>query len=590
MMKISKLRVQNYRNIKDIDIELDDMVVLLGENNSGKSNLLKAVTLPLLSNEIGFTGKNLSWFDINNNAKEIFYDFIFDNQHEIITDTLEIEIFMNKVPKIVVEITIKPEPMDEYFLRKLSYDENTDIKYGISYEYSPRNIVELLENVKNVLLSEKYEKQNLSMEDIDSLKMNLLPIELYSHSIKVPKRGNSVPYDTLKLYKYTSLIAERDDFSKTTEKLGSNSLVKLLQMKLDTESKITVEKEYTHFFDKLKDLTDMESIFNWQENSEITNAKDYFDEISILPNMPSMHSLLNSVRLGYEGEQLTSQGLGYRNLVLLFVILNSFIEKKSETAFSVITLEEPEAHLSINNQRIMASYMNYFEKQDNSTQLFFSTHSNEFIDKLDLSNIVVMKQGNAISLKTELEDEHHDYLSKNPNLDIYKILFSKKCILVEGLTEELFIKSYFQNKTELNDIEVISFHKGYKKIMDIWLKLNNNTINRLGIVRDNDNQNNAKEEHERYNEHNNICVETTVEYTLEPEIINKGDNYNLLKVYFEKTHNWQINDSIELDKKWRNSKTDVMLRLCKDIASGDLASLELPNHIQNVIDFLNEKI
>lgn len=60
-MKISRLIIKNYRNLKDIDICLGETVVLVGENNSGKSNLLRAVTLPFLTDESSFLGKSLSW-------------------------------------------------------------------------------------------------------------------------------------------------------------------------------------------------------------------------------------------------------------------------------------------------------------------------------------------------------------------------------------------------------------------------------------------------------------------------------------------------------------------------------------------------
>ena len=52
-----------------------------------------------------------------------------------------------------------------------------------------------------------------------------------TYSITVPDKG-SVAYDTLKLYKYTALEAERDEFSRTKERLGSKSLVKVLQIGL----------------------------------------------------------------------------------------------------------------------------------------------------------------------------------------------------------------------------------------------------------------------------------------------------------------------------------------------------------------------
>jgi len=46
-----KIDYKNYRNLKNIDIHLSDTVALIGENNSGKSNLLRAVTFPFLTEQ-----------------------------------------------------------------------------------------------------------------------------------------------------------------------------------------------------------------------------------------------------------------------------------------------------------------------------------------------------------------------------------------------------------------------------------------------------------------------------------------------------------------------------------------------------------
>lgn len=127
---------------------------------------------------------------------------------------------------------------------------------------------------------------------------------MYSYSITVPAKG-SVSYDVLKQFRYTSLVAERDDFSTTNDKVGSKSLIKLLQMKLSDQDKLDVEKEYSEFFDFLKKLSGMENIINWQKHSDVENAKEFFEKISILPNMPSMNSIVSSVRLGYAGDNLS---------------------------------------------------------------------------------------------------------------------------------------------------------------------------------------------------------------------------------------------------------------------------------------------
>jgi predicted ATP-dependent endonuclease of OLD family len=586
-MKISRLIIKNYRNIKDIDICLNNIVAIIGENNSGKSNLLKAVTLPFLSDDLGYTGKTLSWADINNEAKSKYYEYILENGKSIKDESVDIKEFSSILPKVSVEVTLEPTDLELYFVKDLSYTVNEDsskVVYGLLYEFFPKNPSEILKQIKEILLSEDVNKENF-----ESVKMNLLPTNFYSHSIVVPQKRASVSYDTLKYFKYTSLIAERDDFSNTNEKLGSKSLVKLLQMKLDTKAKLIVEKEYTKFFDTLKNLSDMENVINWQESTELKNAKSFFNEISILPNMPPMNSLLNSVRLGYSGEQLSSQGLGYRNLILLLVLMNSLLDKKNDLAYSLLTMEEPEAHLCVNNTRLMVSFIKSFMSTNKFIQLFYSTHSTQFINKLDFNNVVVVNNGDAYALVSELNQEGKDYLSKNPNLDLFKLFFSKNCILVEGLTEELFIRAYLDSKPELNDIEVISFHKGFQNIMDIWLKINLKSKNKLGIIRDSDFQLAAQKEHEKYNEHDNICVRTTDQYTLEPEVVATGNNYELLKKYFEDKYSWSINSKEELSDKWRDSKSTVMLQLCKDLVSRDLEGFEMPSHIKEVLDFLNSK-
>ena len=61
-MRISRVKVSNYRNLKKVDVELGNIVTLVGENNSGKSNFLKAISIPLSSENGG--SKRLSWYDI----------------------------------------------------------------------------------------------------------------------------------------------------------------------------------------------------------------------------------------------------------------------------------------------------------------------------------------------------------------------------------------------------------------------------------------------------------------------------------------------------------------------------------------------
>ncbi|WMZ75739.1 AAA family ATPase [Staphylococcus pseudintermedius] len=586
-MLISKAFIKGYRNLKEIELELNRMVIFIGENNSGKSNILKAITLPFLNNEIGSVNKNLRWDDINNELKEVYFEFIKSNIEKIMNDQIEISEFQEVVPTVLVRVTFTPKGSDEFFVRKWNNSlDDIEGLYQIEYRYIIENTKQLLEHLKIIL-------DGKTQDDIDKMKLNLLPIEMYRYSVVIPKTNEQVAFTDLSNFKYDSLAAERDDFSQKNTQLGSQALVSLLQNKLGNEQKIKVEASYGRFFEDLKEISNLEGIFNWQENSDIENAKEFFEQISLLPNMPSISSLLNNVKLGIGDEYLHSQGLGYRNLIYLLVMMNS-LEVNSEAALNILTVEEPEAHLCISNEKLLTSFINTNINSTDQIQVFISTHSSEFLNKLELKNVTVVKEGKAFSLSSVVKETELDYLAKKPNLDFLKFLFSRKCILVEGPSEEMLIKSYLAyQKNSLNDIEVISLHKGFKSMLDIWLKVNKNTAHRIGIIRDFDNQANAQQEHEKYNENENILVTTTTEYTLEPEFVNTGSNYEVLKKYFSEEHDWkdiEINTPQALSNKWITAKTDIMLKFCQDFGTGVLENIELPKHIDGVLKFLKSGV
>jgi len=578
-VRISHVHIQNYRNLEDINIELNRLVIFIGENNSGKSNLLKAITLPFLNDEIGNVSKNLDWQDINNSAKTRYFKYIQENLEDIKNGGGNLESFTEVIPMVKVEVTFKPDGPDEYYVHQWTDSiEGETPSYSISYQYRIESPSDLLTHIEKVLKE---------TDTIETIKMNLLPIELYKYFITVSSTGEQVAYSDLANFKYNALAAERDEFSNKNTQLGSKALVNLLHNKLSEEQKVRVEQSYENFFTNLKEISNLEGVFNWQEQSELENAKEFFNEITLLPNMPSMSSLLNNVRLGFGEEYLNTQGLGYRNLVYLLVMMNS-LEVNCDIALNILTIEEPEAHLCISNERLLASFINSMVNASNQTQLFISTHSSEFLNKLELENVTVVTEGSAFSLKSEMEDQQLSYLAKKPNLDFLKFLFSRRCILVEGPSEEMLIRSYLSSQTNsLNDIEVISLHKGFTKMLDIWLKVNEQSTYRIGIIRDFDNQTNAQESHEAYNNYDNIYVTTTTEYTLEPEFVKTGENFDKLRTYFTLKHGWSEVDTPEsLSDTWRNAKADTMFKFCQDFGRDDLREIELPQHIAKVLKFL----
>lgn len=72
-MKISRAIVKNYRNLKGIDVTLGSIVTLIGENNSGKSNFLRALSIPLSSTIRGIQSVYLGTTLIGRQKKHIIH-------------------------------------------------------------------------------------------------------------------------------------------------------------------------------------------------------------------------------------------------------------------------------------------------------------------------------------------------------------------------------------------------------------------------------------------------------------------------------------------------------------------------------------
>ena len=579
-MKICRVIIHNFRNIKHVDVNIEDIVAIIGSNNSGKTNFLKALSLPLMLDD-GDSTKRLGWYDINKEARDRYYSFIDINRESILNDSVNRERWAEVIPNVSVELEFVADINGHFDIRDLLVEERDGKFIGkIMYNYHVKEPFKLLDRVKTLISGDG----NL----LESKRMTILPTELFTYEIIIPGKNTKVSYDTLKGFRYSFLTAERDSFSSSSEKIGSRLLVDLFQRKLTPQIQGDVEQEYTKFFESIKNLGDLDNILNWQNYSEIPNAKEFFKQIRIFPNMPSMNSILGSIKLGYGEDNLFSQGLGNRNLILLMVLLNSLLSKEDELSYKLVALEEPEAHLCTSNVLLIASFIERFKNLSTISQLFYSTHNTELINKVGLEHVLIMNGGAAYSLKNELDDVSREYLANNPNTDIFKILFSRRVILVEGITEELLIKSYLQSKNLLNDIKVFAFHKGFKKIIEIWKKVNVNSINKLGVIRDFDDQKAAQEEHEKFqSERIKIC--TTSEYTLEPETVNAGNNYELLKNKYGDEYGWNDLTKDQLQEKWRKSKTDIMFRICKDLLSGDLNGFTMPAHISGVIDFMIDK-
>ncbi len=106
-MFIKKIKIKNYRNFNDFEMEFNDgLNVIIGANNSGKTGLIRAIRLLSSPSDI-----NINDFNKNNliNYKEKYIDeapsirIEYDIQHEIFEEDTTDESILKLLPFLGME-------------------------------------------------------------------------------------------------------------------------------------------------------------------------------------------------------------------------------------------------------------------------------------------------------------------------------------------------------------------------------------------------------------------------------------------------------------------------------------------------------
>lgn len=562
-MYIRKVTINNYRSFRTFEAKLQQLTVVIGENDTGKTNFFTALSLPLSGNQIDFNQKRLSVSDINKDA-------VIDFLKSVVSDDTE-ENQRKKIPKVSVTVEFA-DPKDAYetaLLAKWIVADGDEETYKIRYDFKPKDDKDLLEVVK----------KSLAGRTLDDINWFTLPVELYDYQVVSVNNEKPIAYSDLKHVSVHSINAERDDFSESSSMKSNSIFTKLLMNTLNDDDKGQINTAYSEFFSAIEKTETFDKVIG--TNDDFENYDSIIKQLECTPNLPNLKNILSNITLKYGNEFLYQKGLGQRNLIYILILFAYY--KSCGDTFNLCCIEEPEAHLSVNNLRLVRDFIEKSSSNSGSlVQTIISTHNPSIINKLKLSNVLAFTGEKAISL-SDTPTKLVDYLRKRPNFDILKLLFANKVILVEGPTEEMLISTYLSKQPALNDIDIIPIgQRGYATFLDIWLALNKDNQNKkIGVVRDYDNSDAAKAKHDAYDTaHANVTVRTTTNYTLEIDLVEAEDNLALLKDLFE-----MEGDLDAVSKHMINGKTARMLDVCDAMVDEENPlDIKLPAHIAEVIE------
>ncbi|CAH1589344.1 ATP-dependent nuclease [Vibrio rotiferianus] len=562
-MYIRKVTINNYRSFRFFEAQLQQLTVVIGENDTGKTNFFTALSLPLSGNQIDFNQKRLSVSDINKDA-------VIDFLKSVVNDDTE-ENLLTKIPKVSVTVEFA-DPKDAYetaLLAKWIVADGDEETYKIRYDFKPKDDKDLLEVVK----------KSLAGKTLDDINWFTLPVELYDYQVVSVNNEKPIAYSDLKHVSIHSINAERDDFSESSSMKSNSIFTKLLMNTLNDDDKGQINTAYSEFFSAIEKTETFDKVIG--TNDDFENYDSIIKQLECTPNLPNLKNILSNITLKYGNEFLYQKGLGQRNLIYILILFAYY--KSCGDTFNLCCIEEPEAHLSVNNLRLVRDFIEKSSSNSGSlVQTIISTHNPSIINKLKISNVLAFTGEKAISL-SDTPTKLVDYLRKRPNFDILKLLFANKVILVEGPTEEMLISTYLSKQPALNDIDIIPIgQRGYATFLDIWLALNKDNQNKkIGVVRDYDNSDAAKAKHDSYDTANaNVTVRTTTNYTLEIDLVKAEDNLALLNGLFE-----MEGDLAAVSDHMINGKTARMLDVCDAMVDEENPlDIQLPAHIAEVIE------
>lgn len=574
-MYIEEIRLRNFKNFKSEKAFFNKGVnVLIGENDSGKTNFLDAIRLLL--------DKRMSWFE-----KELKEEFFPLSNRDWQGHLIIISIIFN-------ELNPKNEFESMFSFETVNKDEKGSLTY---FAMPKKDIRNKLHGIKDPSLL-KNELSKLTIDDYETfvrfgLSNDYTDDETYYRLIGNFSIGeykldaelddalfghSSSNIDSIKndLINFTYIDALRDTVREMNQK--SNPLMSLIKK---LESDIT-PNERQSVSNKIKELND--EITNVQQISNLSkniNEKIYESVGSVYSTDVVLKSdISNDLKDAFRslkiksdingGLDIDSLGLGSNNVIYVALkLLDNLFSFKESQKFFLLLFEEPEAHLHKHLQ------MSLFEKTslftENNVQIILSTHSDNISASSKIGSMnILQKNGmdtNIMHPTIGLCQEEIESIERYLDVKRSELLFSKSLILVEGDAEEIMIPimikkvlglSFDEIGVSLINIGSVGFENIYKLFNEQRIRKNCAVLSDLDKdlndeeTRESSLGRKRSETLEQENKTNKYVKGFFGTHTFEVELV--PNNINYFNTLIEQTYSQQC--TIEESKK-EISSTDV---------------------------------
>ena len=445
--------IENYRSIERCEFRPTKLTALVGENNAGKSNILRALATVLGRDWVTVNSFQDNDFRDHDRSRDIVIELEFSppltHQAYQGTDAVHVPVIRYKVTHY--KVNTKRAKKGERRLETGCFDgagkpvmalleaprTGKQRKYGplVNIPADVREQVPLIfvgsdRALEDQLPSGRYSMLRRLFEDVhDQLRATRVPAEVEGKSLEVSAqelfaRRLRAALDVLRI----------PAFNRLEELLRTRSLENL-------------------GYDPVKDADKLRFHF------ELFDAMEFFKSIRLAFNE------------GGATIDATCMGTGVQN-ALVVAIFQAYEQLRKRGA--IFLIEEPEMYLHPHRQRF---FYRTLSRLAEGNQLIYSTHSPNFVTIPEFENVrVVYRDANdttKVRASSLLADNQlREKLRKEFDPERNELFFARHVILVEGDTEKLAIPEYATRLTiDLNRQGCSVVEVGGKKSMKAFVEI-----------------------------------------------------------------------------------------------------------------------
>lgn len=452
-MYISKVRVKNFRLLRDSVLELEsnkkmDLALLIGRNNSGKTSF---ITL----------------FDkFYRGIKFNFDDFSISLRKDILGLKEETDVHSVSIQMILEIKYSKDDDLENLsdFILDLDPAVNT-VKILFEHSIDKKR---LLRDLSEIEKKDRFIRKNLS----DYLNTDIYVFDKEetllpeNRHMLIKKESKSVE----NLINFQVIHAKRDVASSEAQTQDKKVLSGLTTKYFNKENKVSIETFNEINESILKMDSSLDESYKKYFEIFLKNSKEFLDikEIKVVSDIQSQEIISNYSRIVYgDGDNYLPEhlnGLGYMNILYLLLQIeikkNYFIHEKKD--INLLFIEEPEAHTHPQMQYIFANKIKTILQSINNLQAVITTHSSHIVSQCTFQDIRYLKnEGDNIRIKNfyrelegqyEGEEDYFKFLKQYLTIQSSELFFAKKIIFIEGVSERLLLP-YFIKKLDQENKE-----------------------------------------------------------------------------------------------------------------------------------------